>query len=172
MGFVEVSARLEQHCHSEPVRTLVWESPSKFGLLFVIQSVLFWRFPVSIHEKWYVYPGDCHTRKADWFAMTGNSSNSNLSFECVNPISTLSYISYRISYILSLSRLYIFRRASPVRAGNVPGQKISVFLPNTLDKIQIRRYSMMCLYLETFPESGKCRSGENTANPFGTKILS
>ena len=74
--------------------------------------------------------------------------------------------------ILYLSKLYIFHRAPPVRAGNIPGQKISVFLPNTLDKIQIRRYSMMCLYLETFPESGKCRSGENTANPFGTKILS
>ena len=74
--------------------------------------------------------------------------------------------------ILYLSKLYIFHRAPPVRAGNVPGQKISVFLPNTLDKIQISRYSMRCLYLETFPESGKCRSGENTANPVGTKILS
>ena len=81
-------------------------------------------------------------------------------------------ILYLISHILYLSQLYIFRLTPPVRAGNVPGQKISVFLPNTLDKIQIRRYSMMCLYMETFPESGKCRSGENTANPFGTKILS
>ena len=36
------------------------------------------RFPVFIHEKLCFYPGDCHTRKADWFAMTGNSINSNL----------------------------------------------------------------------------------------------
>ena len=32
----EVSARPEQHCHSEPVRRLVWESPSTFRLLFVL----------------------------------------------------------------------------------------------------------------------------------------
>ena len=31
---------------------------------------------------------------------------------------------------------------------------------------------MKCLYLETFPESGKCRSGGNMANPSGTKIFS
>ena len=40
LEFVEGSARPEQHCHSEPVRTLVWESPSNFGLPIVIQPVL------------------------------------------------------------------------------------------------------------------------------------
>ena len=38
LEFVEVSARPEQHCHSEPVRTLVRESPSNFGLFIVIHS--------------------------------------------------------------------------------------------------------------------------------------
>ena len=45
LEFVEVSARPEQHCHSEPVRRLVWESPSNFGRPIVIQTVLctvFW----------------------------------------------------------------------------------------------------------------------------------
>ena len=40
---------------------LVWESPSNSWKLFVIQFVLSCRSLVSIHEKWYVYPGDCHT---------------------------------------------------------------------------------------------------------------
>ena len=61
LEFVEVSARPEQHCHSEPVRTLVWESPSNSRRPIVIQSVLICPFPGFIHEKWYVYPGDCHT---------------------------------------------------------------------------------------------------------------
>ena len=54
LEFVEVSARPEQHCHSEPVRTLVWESPSNYGQPIVIQTVLLYRFPEFIHEKWYV----------------------------------------------------------------------------------------------------------------------
>ena len=61
LEFVEGSAPPEQHCHSEPVRKLVWESPSNSWKLFVIQFVLSCRSLVSIHEKWYVYPGDCHT---------------------------------------------------------------------------------------------------------------
>ena len=54
LEFVEVSTRPEQHCHSEPVRTLVWESPSNYGQPIVIQTVLLYRFPEFIHEKWYV----------------------------------------------------------------------------------------------------------------------
>ena len=50
----------EQHCHSEPVLTLVWESPSNFGLSIVIQTVLLHRFLEFIQEKWHFYPGDCH----------------------------------------------------------------------------------------------------------------
>ena len=41
LKFAEVSQGFEQHCHSEPVRTLAWESPSNFGQLIVIQTVLF-----------------------------------------------------------------------------------------------------------------------------------
>ena len=61
MEFAEGSARPEQHCHSEPVRTLAWESPSNSGLPIVIQTVLSCHFPEFIHEKWYFYSGDCHT---------------------------------------------------------------------------------------------------------------
>ena len=57
---------------------LSWESPSNSRQPSVIQTVLSCHFPEFIHEKWYFYPGDCHTRKADWFEMTGNSINSNL----------------------------------------------------------------------------------------------
>ena len=39
---------------------LSWESPSNSRRPIVIQSVLICRFPGFIHEKWYVYPGDCH----------------------------------------------------------------------------------------------------------------
>ena len=73
--FAEGIQGLEQRCHSEPVRRLVWESPSTFGYLIVIQTVLSHRFPEFVHEKWCFYPGDCHTSDVGhWFAMTGNSS--------------------------------------------------------------------------------------------------
>ena len=73
LEFAEVSVRPEQHCHSEPVRTLVWESSSNSRQPIVIQAVLLRRFQEFIHEKWCVYPGDCHARKENWLAMTGNS---------------------------------------------------------------------------------------------------
>ena len=53
LDFVEESWGIEQHCHSEPVRTLVWESPSNFGQPIVIQTVLLHRFLEFIHEKKY-----------------------------------------------------------------------------------------------------------------------
>ena len=52
--------RTVRTCHSEPARTLVWESPSTFEYLIVIQTVLSHRFPEFVHEKWCFYPGDCH----------------------------------------------------------------------------------------------------------------
>ena len=60
LKFGEEKPGIEQHCHSEPVRTLVWESPSNFRLPIVIQVILSCRFPEFIHEKGYFYPGDCH----------------------------------------------------------------------------------------------------------------
>ena len=53
LEFGEERPGIEQHCHSEPARTLVWESPSNFGQSIVIQSVLLHRFPEFIHEKLY-----------------------------------------------------------------------------------------------------------------------
>ena len=53
LEFVEGSAPPEQHCHSEPVLKLVWESPSNSGLLIVMQTVLLYRLPEFIHEKRY-----------------------------------------------------------------------------------------------------------------------
>ena len=60
LDFDEERPGIEQHCHSEPVRRLVWESPSNFVLPIVIQTDLTCRFPEFIQEKWYVYSGDCH----------------------------------------------------------------------------------------------------------------
>ena len=66
--------RAVRTCHSEPVRTLVWESPSNFGQPIVIQTVLLRCFLEFFHEKWYFYPGDSHTSDVGhWFAMTGKS---------------------------------------------------------------------------------------------------
>ena len=65
-------------CHCEPARTLVWQSPSNSGQPIVIQTVLSCCFSKFIHEKLCFYPGDCHTSDVGhWFAMTGNSTNSN-----------------------------------------------------------------------------------------------
>ena len=60
MEFEEGSAGPGQHCHSEPVRTLVWESPSNSGQPIVMQTVLLRCFLEFFHERWYVYSGDCH----------------------------------------------------------------------------------------------------------------
>ena len=79
LEFDEGRPGIEQHCHSEPVRTLVWESPSNSGQTIVIQIVPTCRFPESFHEKLYSYPGDCHASVRYFIAMTGNSPNSNLS---------------------------------------------------------------------------------------------
>ena len=43
--FVEERLGIEQHCRSEPVRRLVWESPSKSEQPIVIQAVLLHHFP-------------------------------------------------------------------------------------------------------------------------------
>ena len=43
---------------------LVWESPSNLGQSIVIQAVPFVLFSgiyLCVIEKWYSYPGDCHT---------------------------------------------------------------------------------------------------------------
>ena len=62
LEFVEERLGIEQRCHSEPVRRLVWESPSKSEQPIVIQAVLLHCFPDFIHERRYFYPGDCHAR--------------------------------------------------------------------------------------------------------------
>ena len=53
--------------------------------------LLFVHFPpicLYVIEKWCLYPGDCHTSDiGHWFAMTGNSINSNLYACFVRPIS-------------------------------------------------------------------------------------
>ena len=51
LEFGEEKPGIEQHCHSEPVRTLVWESPSNSRQPIVIQAVLLYRFPEFIYEK-------------------------------------------------------------------------------------------------------------------------
>ena len=60
LEFAEGCQGIEQHCHCEPARTLVWQSPSNFGLHIVIQTVLLRCFLEFLHERRYVYSGDCH----------------------------------------------------------------------------------------------------------------
>ena len=75
MEFGEGSQGIEQHCHSEPVLKLVWESPSNFGKPIVIQAVLSCRIPEFSHEKSCFYSGDCHASVRYFIAMTGNSGS-------------------------------------------------------------------------------------------------
>ena len=81
LKFVEERPGIEQHCHSEPVRTTFVGISIEFRATYRHTGrsffVLFPGICLCVIEKWYSYPGDCHTRKADWFAMTGNSTNSN-----------------------------------------------------------------------------------------------
>ena len=72
----------EQHCHSEPVLTLVWESPSNFGLSIVIQTALFVPFSGTLPREVVLLTRRLPHQSEDWFAMTGNSPNSNLSVCC------------------------------------------------------------------------------------------
>ena len=91
LEFVEVNARPEQHCHSEPVRTLVWESPSNSGQLIVIQTVVFVPFSGILPREVVCLTGGLPHQFANWLAMTGNSSNSNLSV-CLRKIACIHYI--------------------------------------------------------------------------------
>ena len=74
MEFERGKKGIEQHGHSEPVRRLVWESPSNSSQPIVIQTVLTFRFPDFFHEKLYSYPGDCHASVRYFIAMTGKSA--------------------------------------------------------------------------------------------------
>ena len=77
-------------CRGErtPRTTLSFRTSSQTGVGISIEfqaahrhtGVLTCHFPKFIHEKWCFYPGDCHTSDiGHWFAMTGKSTNSNLS---------------------------------------------------------------------------------------------
>ncbi|MDY6181171.1 MAG: hypothetical protein SPI15_10020, partial [Candidatus Faecousia sp.] len=48
-------------CHCEPVRTLAWQSPGYSGM---------YEKRTNAQTNRPELLGDCHTRKADWFAMT------------------------------------------------------------------------------------------------------
>ena len=72
-------------------------------------GVLTCHSPKFIHEKWCFYPGDCHTSDiGHWFAMTGNSINSNLSHCCVNPISILYDYRVRGTIIVNFQLSILF----------------------------------------------------------------
>ena len=68
--------RAVRTCHSEPVRTLVWESPSNSRQPIVIQTVLFTPFSEVHLREILLLSGRLPHQSEDWFAMTGNSPNS------------------------------------------------------------------------------------------------
>ena len=78
LGICRGKRGLEQHCHSEPVRTLVWESPSNSRQLIVIQTVVFVPFSGILPREVVRLTGGLPRQCAHWLAMTGNSTNSNL----------------------------------------------------------------------------------------------
>ena len=73
IGICRGKRGLEQHCHSEPVRTLVWESPSNSRQLIVIQTVVFVPFSGILPREVVRLTGGLPHQSEDWFAMTGNS---------------------------------------------------------------------------------------------------
>ena len=73
LEFVEVSARPEQHCHSEPARTLVWESPSNSVLFIVIQTALFVLFSRIRPREMVLLTRRLPRQCEHWLAMTGKS---------------------------------------------------------------------------------------------------
>ena len=87
----------------------------------------------------FFYSEDCHTRNVDWFAMTGNSTNSHLSFR-QNPISKFFNIAakrhlilYLISHILYLIISYILYfiavRFPLSKAHSCQGLRLPIFTP-------------------------------------------
>ena len=78
-------AHPEQRCHSEPARTLVWESPSNSVRPIVIQTVLFVPFPGIHLRKVALLTRGLPHQSEDWFAMTGNSTNSQFSAPLCSP---------------------------------------------------------------------------------------
>ena len=73
LEFAEERPGIEQHCHSEPVRTLVWESLSNSRQLIVIQTVVFVPFSGILPREVVRLTGGLPHQSEDWFAMTGNS---------------------------------------------------------------------------------------------------
>ena len=61
---------------------LSWESPSSFGQPSVIQTALFVPFSGTLPREVVLLTRRLPHQSEDWFAMTGNSPNSNLSVCC------------------------------------------------------------------------------------------
>ena len=87
------------------MRTLVWESPSNSVRPIVIQIVLFGPF-LGIYPREVVrLTGGLPHQSADWFAMTGNSINSQFVGQLSKP--DMHIILYLVSYILYLLRGFL-----------------------------------------------------------------
>ena len=82
MGFLAHSGKAL--CARDIEEAFHLSHPTVSGLLARLEKKEFLEF---IHEKLYSYPGDCHARKANWLAMTGNSPNSQFN-GLRKPIST------------------------------------------------------------------------------------
>ena len=84
IGFCKLIGKSEFSAPSE--RVIPNQSSDWCGNLHRISGCLssyrlpfLYYFPEFVHEKWCVYPGDCHASVSYFIAMTGNSINSNLS---------------------------------------------------------------------------------------------
>ena len=66
--------RAVRTCHSEPVRTLVWESPSNFGQPIVIQTALFVPLSGIFPREVVLLIRRLPRQFENWLAMTGKSA--------------------------------------------------------------------------------------------------
>ena len=71
--------RAVRTCHSEPIRRLVWESPSNFGQPIVIQTVLFVPLSGIFPREVVLLTRRLPRQFENWLAMTGKSAARQIS---------------------------------------------------------------------------------------------
>ena len=113
LEFDEEKPGIEQHCHSEPVRTLVWESPSNSRQSIVIHTALLHHFHSLLTKSGASNRGIAtpvcelarNDREFDKFQFVYLLTKTDMHIILQSPRSgTASYISYLITFNCPLTR--------------------------------------------------------------------
>ena len=80
---------IEQHCHSEPVRTTFVGISIEFQTIYRHTDCFILPFPGVHPQETVLLSRRLPHQSEDWFAMTGNSPNSNLSVCLRKPITLI-----------------------------------------------------------------------------------